>query len=191
MDAQGTLQCAATTPKPTRPQTPQTTCYVDQDGDGFGGETTRLSSKADCTEAGLSKRSDDCNDSPGVGARIYPGAGEDCTDGVDGDCSGAQDSCKGYTETLTFGDERRDLGAAVTLYSPCDSVTLMLQFPGLSGESVVLQNTGVTWHVKRELTKQQRKADGTLKYYYLCRSGGQDRKLYYRDGKYMREKALP
>lgn len=190
-DARGMLQCAASTPKPPTPKPPQTTCYVDQDGDGFGGKTTRLSSKADCSEPGLSKRSDDCNDLRGEGARIYPGAQENCTDGTLQNCLGAQDSCMGYTEDLTFGDERRDLIATVTVFSPCDAVTLMMQFPGLSGESVVLQNTGAAWIVKRELTKQQRKADGTLKYYYLCRSGGQDRKLYYRDGKYMREKSLP
>lgn len=191
LTAQGKLICSPTTPKPPRTQTPQTTCYVDEDGDGYGGGSTRPSSKADCSEAGLSKRSDDCNDTPGVGARIYPGAGEDCTDGIDGDCSGTQDTCKGYTETLTFGADRRDLGTAVTLFGSCDAVKLVMQFPGMSAETLPLASSGVTWHAKLDLSNKQRKADGSLRYYYVCTSGGQERKLYYRDGKYMREKALP
>lgn len=63
------------------------TCYVDADGDGFGGTTTGTSSKLDCKETGLSKVAGDCDDTDKTkngGDPETPG------DGIDSDCDGKE-----------------------------------------------------------------------------------------------------
>ena len=64
------------------------TCYVDADGDGYGGlaATTVLAPDGSCDAVDHESASaDDCNDSNGS---IHPGATEIPDDGIDQDCSG-------------------------------------------------------------------------------------------------------
>jgi hypothetical protein len=62
------------------------TCFVDGDGDGFGGAQTALDPDGDCgDDVGQSAAGGDCDDDDPA---IQPGADEGC-DGVDTDCDGA------------------------------------------------------------------------------------------------------
>lgn len=64
------------------------TCYQNLDGDLFGTSAVTLSS---CTcPSGFVTQAGDCNDTPGVGANIHPGATEQC-DGYDNNCNGLLD----------------------------------------------------------------------------------------------------
>ena len=98
-----------------------------------------------------------------------------------------------YFDSWRFGDENRNVESQLTLLvGVCDAVTFMMQFPESSLVAVPMtKQGGSTWSATRELAKRERKTGEKFKYYYVCRSGGQDRKLYVRDGQYMREKALP
>lgn len=67
-----------------------TTCYLDNDGDGYGTDsgTVVLAPDGSCdTSDGESLTADDCNDS---NASAHPGATEVIGDGVDQDCSGTE-----------------------------------------------------------------------------------------------------
>jgi len=79
---------------------------VDADGDG-------------------SSACDDCNDSPGLGAFLYPGNTEECGDGIDQDCSGADDmpdvDGDGYDAIACGGDDCDDFDASVNPGSDLDS----------------------------------------------------------------------
>ncbi|MEO1482352.1 MAG: hypothetical protein AAFU77_09630, partial [Myxococcota bacterium] len=58
--------------------------YPDADGDGYGtgfGEEFCGSRPSD-----HARQPDDCDDRPGVGATVYPGAPEVCGDNIDQDC---------------------------------------------------------------------------------------------------------
>ena len=61
----------------------------------------------------------DCNDTPGVGAFMFPGNPEVCGDGVDQDCSGADDLADvdgdGYTNVACGGDDCDDDDAGVNI----------------------------------------------------------------------------
>ena len=62
--------------------------YEDLDGDGYGVPSSTV---LFCSPPpGYADNSSDCNDTPGIGAGIYPGATETC-DGVDNDCDGNGD----------------------------------------------------------------------------------------------------
>ena len=61
------------------------TCFVDGDGDGFGGSTTVVADDADCDDPGESSTDDDCDDADPA---AHPGASETPDDGVDQDCDG-------------------------------------------------------------------------------------------------------
>ncbi|WP_165454404.1 T9SS type A sorting domain-containing protein, partial [Hyunsoonleella pacifica] len=68
--------------------TPQTVWYLDADGDGYA-----ISTVSDCSSPGIEYTSSvlpvtDCDDTPGTGANIYPGAPEITDDGIDQDCDG-------------------------------------------------------------------------------------------------------
>ena len=189
--ADGALRCQRISPPPPTPKNeepdkPTVTCFVDKDGDGFGGSETRRSARADCGEPGLSKRQGDCDDTPITGVTINSHAQEDCTHPSDRDCSGANDTCRQYTaDSLTFSGDRSYLLAGLTVIAACDSVSLVVKFPGLDTQTVALNKTGgSTWSGKLELSNKQKRATGKLVYHYACRSAGKDSKLYYQDGKY-------
>ncbi len=62
-------------------------CYVDADGDGFGAAATALAPGMTCAGLpGLAAVGGDCDDTPGAGAAIHPGAVEIPGDNVDSDC---------------------------------------------------------------------------------------------------------
>jgi hypothetical protein len=93
-------------------------CYVDGDGDGYGGAPVSAT-EADCP-VGESLADGDCDDGE---AAVYPGAAEVADDGVDQDCSGA-DAVSCYPDSdgdgygvgkLTLGD-----GACASGYASLD-----------------------------------------------------------------------
>ena len=61
------------------------TCFVDADGDTYGGTSTVTAADGECTDAGESAVSTDCDDTD---AGIYPTAPEIPGDGIDQDCDG-------------------------------------------------------------------------------------------------------
>jgi hypothetical protein len=61
--------------------------FVDEDGDGFGGESLGTSCPTDGVTIG-----GDCNDTNNT---VFPGAIEDCVDGQDNDCDGQVDNTPG------------------------------------------------------------------------------------------------
>jgi len=65
------------------------TCYVDNDGDGYGTTSTVASSDMDCSDTGESTADTDFDDSEPT---AYPGASEVVADGIDQDGDGG-DSC--------------------------------------------------------------------------------------------------
>ena len=67
------------------------TCFLDLDGDQFGGLIQAVNPNGSCAEAGFSLLSTDCNDSS---ANINPAATEVC-DGFDNDCDTLED--EGFT----------------------------------------------------------------------------------------------
>jgi len=69
----------------------QEICYRDLDGDGFGRNNPQPTTTLDCSGAGFSRRSDDCDDAPATGRQVYPGAIEVPVDGRDQDCDGLED----------------------------------------------------------------------------------------------------
>jgi len=79
---------------------------VDEDGDG-------------------SNACDDCNDTPGLGAFLFPGNTEVCGDGIDQDCSGGDDlpdvDGDGYIAVACGGDDCDDTNPTVNPGSDLDS----------------------------------------------------------------------
>jgi hypothetical protein len=59
-------------------------CFVDGDGDTFGGPSTVLAADGDCTDSGEAAADTDCDDAEPA---TWPGAPEYCDD-VDSDCDG-------------------------------------------------------------------------------------------------------
>ena len=78
-------------------------CYVDNDGDGFGSTSVVASLDLDCTDAGESDNSADCDDST---SDISPDAAEVPYDGIDQDCdpSTADDDLDGDGYGVSDGD---------------------------------------------------------------------------------------
>ncbi len=80
------------------------TCFVDEDGDGYGSAITVLAPDGDCTDAGESTVDTDCDDTD---PSIHPGATEIPDDGIDQDCDGDPRPCfedrdgDGYGSTVT------------------------------------------------------------------------------------------
>jgi hypothetical protein len=196
LDAGGAPRCQPRPPRvrapaPEQPDRPTVTCFVDNDGDGFGGSETRRSAKADCGEPGLSTRSGDCNDGP-QGRAIYPGAAEYCSDGIDSDCSGSTGDCKQYAaEHLTFSDDRSSASAGLTVFLACEGVSLVVKFPTSSSDTIPLRRSGSgDWSGTFVPTRQQKKDTGKLTYHYQCSASGKTSNLYYADGQYKRTKTL-
>ena len=61
------------------------TCYLDLDGDGWGGDQTELDDDGNCTDAGQTAESLDCDDAD---LHTHPGAEDAAEDGIDQDCNG-------------------------------------------------------------------------------------------------------
>ena len=81
-------------------------CYTDNDGDGFGGDTTDTEPMSSCDAAdGLSAVGGDCNDGDEF---INPDATEICS-GVDNDCNGTADDGVNLDDcTLFYQDQDGD-----------------------------------------------------------------------------------
>ena len=88
------------------------TCYLDEDGDGWGSTETVASEDLDCTDAGESTLSTDCDDGD---PSIHAGAEEVAADGIDQDCIGgevcyADGDGDGYGTTATVASADLDCG---------------------------------------------------------------------------------
>ncbi len=79
-------------------------CYEDLDSDGYGVDDTVTSTNVTCIGFGISLRNDDCDDTIGSGAVIYPGAEENTGDGIDQDCDGFE-SCFIDRDGDTWGND--------------------------------------------------------------------------------------
>jgi hypothetical protein len=78
--------------------TDATTWYFDSDSDGFGDAGT---SRGSCSApSGYVADDTDCDDTD---ASVYPGATEICGDGIDQDCSGADDVCSSAIPVADLG----------------------------------------------------------------------------------------
>lgn len=76
-------------------------CYVDADGDGFGGDDIVLSASPGCVEPFVSEVTGDCDDTQ---PSINPTATETPTDGIDQNCDGLE-SCFTDADGDTFGSD--------------------------------------------------------------------------------------
>jgi formylglycine-generating enzyme required for sulfatase activity len=63
--------------------------YADADQDGYGNGKAQCLCKSGDIAGHTATQTGDCNDSPGVGTAIHPGAAEDCATPADDDCSGS------------------------------------------------------------------------------------------------------
>ena len=61
------------------------TCFVDNDGDGWGSASTLLAPDGDCTGTGEATGTGDCDDNDGA---VFPGQTEACN-GIDDSCAGS------------------------------------------------------------------------------------------------------
>jgi hypothetical protein len=68
-------------------------CYADADDDGFrpNATATVVSSDLDCDDAHEAAAADPVGDCDDTNPAVHPGAVEQCTDGIDNDCSGTVD----------------------------------------------------------------------------------------------------
>jgi hypothetical protein len=76
-------------------------CFADDDLDTFGGPTTVVNLAGNCTDAGFAATNTDCDDND---PNAYPGAPEIVDNGIDEDCSGADEiTCFVDGDGDTFG----------------------------------------------------------------------------------------
>lgn len=85
------------------------TCFVDEDGDGFGGEALVADGDLDCDNgsAATSSRPGDCDDRPATGRGVHPDANEVC-DGLDNNCDGQIDEIASPNTLEYFRDADGD-----------------------------------------------------------------------------------
>jgi MYXO-CTERM domain-containing protein len=91
-------------------------CFQDVDADGYGNGTIQESPTIDCSEVGVSRTSDDCNDAL---PEINPGAIELPADLVDQNCDREEDCYR--------DEDADDFGSTVIVSSPiltCDGVNV-------------------------------------------------------------------
>ncbi len=89
-------------------------CYLDGDGDGYGGAATQASAVLNCSGPGLSLLGTDCDDGD---ANRYPGATETVADGIDSDCDG-KETCWLDADGDTFGGPLTELSAQLNCLAP-------------------------------------------------------------------------
>ena len=86
-------------------------CYVDGDGDGYGGETTGTTDSMDCSAAGFAATADDCDDSD---TAYNPAATEDdCADPNDYNCDGSVGYADADGDGYAACEECDDTNAAI------------------------------------------------------------------------------
>lgn len=86
-------------------------CYEDADGDGFGGEATVTSDSMDCSAAGVSATSEDCDDTDPA---YNPNATEDdCTDPADYNCDGSTGYADADGDSWAACEECNDSDASI------------------------------------------------------------------------------
>ncbi|MEZ4318640.1 MAG: MopE-related protein [Myxococcota bacterium] len=108
-------------------------CFADRDFDGVGTTDTVLSDDDDCTDAGESELSTDCDD---ASVSTWPGAPELPGDGVDQDCDGVD------APSLTDDDDGDGLTNGDELLWGTDPDRADSDFDGLNdGEEVILYGT--------------------------------------------------
>ncbi len=108
-------------------------CYLDEDGDGFGGETLIPSEDFGCEGDGMTSSEMDCDDTNPL---VFPGAQEVAGDGVDGDCDGLElcfvdQDLDGFGgSTTTAGSDLVCTSAGISLLdTDCDDADAEV-FPG-------------------------------------------------------------
>jgi MYXO-CTERM domain-containing protein len=89
-------------------------CAQDLDGDGYGTPVQVSTSNIQCIGVGVSVRTDDCNDTPGVGSVIYPGATEGRADGVDQNCDTFEE-CWLDNDLDTYGTDQDEWALTTNL----------------------------------------------------------------------------
>jgi len=93
-------------------------CYLEQDGDGYGGAATLASADMDCSGYGESDVGTDCDDGD---ASVHPGASEYC-DGVDSDCDGDVDEDDALDALTWYADTDADgYGDAAAQRAACSA----------------------------------------------------------------------
>jgi len=97
-----------------------TVCGGDDCDDDDAGLNPGIDADGDGSNACL-----DCNDTPGLGAFLYPGNTEVCGDGIDQDCSGADDledaDADGYDAVACGGDDCDDTDPNINPGTDIDS----------------------------------------------------------------------
>ena len=126
--------------------TETTTWYLDTDGDGYGDPDTAF--EACDTPSGAVTDGTDCDDSS---ALAWPGATEECDDGVDNDCDGSDGGC------AMAGDLDLDRGAWLLGTEADAQAGSSVAFIGDTdgdgvGELLVgAQGAGIVWRVQDKL----------------------------------------
>ena len=85
-----------------------TVYFADVDGDGFGDAANSACMCPSKATSDFIKQSGDCDDAPNGGAKIHPGAVEQC-DGKDNDCNGKTDESDAQGCQLFYVDSDMDL----------------------------------------------------------------------------------
>ena len=99
------------------------TCFVDDDGDGFGTTETTLPADGDCDDPGESPFATDCDD---LDETIFPGAPETADDGIDQDCNGTDTiTCYVDADRDGFGTDSLRLNEAFTSSAHSSSMCLI------------------------------------------------------------------
>ena len=99
-------------------------CYEDLDNDGYGTPNIVNSPFADCIGPGISIRADDCNDTPGLGSTIFPGAPEGRADAVDQNCDGFEE-CWTDADLDGFGNDQGQYQLSTSIDCSSSGVSLL------------------------------------------------------------------
>ncbi len=113
-------------------------CFEDLDGDSYGTPNTVTTVNVNCIGGNVSGSDDDCNDTPGTGASIFPGATERVADGIDQNCDGLEE-CYVDADSDDFGNDNGNVqltldftcltGPVAPVATDCDDTNPAV-FPG-------------------------------------------------------------